>query len=112
MIIFNCNKVGIEWAVKEHSLNKEYILSVIENLRNFTPIDKLDNDQVYEHTIEMIVGIDIVLNSNISICDFSSNVSRFIKLAHNNSKNVYDVTNEENDIDWSKTRCPAFELLF
>jgi len=112
MIIFNCNKAGIEWAFKEHIENKEYISSVIENLRNFTSIDKLNNNQIYEHTTEMLVGIDIVLNSNISICDFSSNVSRFIKLAHNNSNNVYDVINPDKDIDWNKTICPSFELVF
>jgi hypothetical protein len=112
MIIFGCNKAGIEWAFKEHKENKEYISSVIENLRVFTPIDQLKNNEIYEHTIEMIIGIDIVLNSNISICDFSSNVSRFIKLAHNNSNNVYDVINPDKDIDWNKTRCPSFELLF
>ena len=60
----------------------------------------------------MIIGIDIVLNSNISICEYSSNVSRFIKLSHKNSNNVYDVLNQDKDIDWNKTKCPSFELLF
>jgi hypothetical protein len=112
MIIFSCNKSGIEWAINGHEINKNYISGVIDNLRNITPIDKLNNDEIFNHTLEMIIGIDIVLNSNISICEYSSNVSRFIKLAHNNSDNVYDVLNPDKDIDWNKTRCPAFELLF
>ena len=91
-------------------MNKNYISNNINNLRNFTPIDKLNNHEIYEHTIEMIIGIDIVLNSNISICEYSSNVSRFIKLAHKNSNNVYDVLNPDKDIDWNLTRCPSFEL--
>lgn len=112
MIIFNCNKSAIEWAVNSHEINKNYIYDVIDNLQNTIPIDKLNNDEIFNHTLEMIIGIDIVLNSNISICEYSSNVSRFIKLAHNNSDNVYDVLNSDKDIDWNKTRCPSFELLF
>jgi hypothetical protein len=59
----------------------------------------------------MLVGIEIVLKSDIVICEYSSNVSRFIKLANKNSDRVFDVNNPTKDIDWNKTRCPAFELL-
>jgi hypothetical protein len=112
MIIFNCNKSGIEWAAKEHNLNKEYISTVLENLRKITPIDKMNNNEIYEHTLDMLIGIDIVLEANIVICEYSSNVSRFIKLANKNSENVFDVTNPDKDINWNYTTCPAFELLF
>jgi hypothetical protein len=112
MIIFNCNKSGIEWAVKEHNINKEYITTVLENLRKTTPIDQLNNEQIYEHTLDMLIGIDIVLEADIVICDYSSNVSRFIKLANKDSKNVFDVNNPEKDINWSNTLCPSFDLLF
>lgn len=111
MIIFNINKTGIEQAHNIHEVNKPYISTVIDDLRKFLPIDCMTHDEIYEHTIEMIIGIDIVLNSNICICEYSSNVSRFIKLASNNSNNVYDV-NQNKDIDWNKTTCPAYELLF
>ena len=112
MIIFNCNKSGIELAVEEHNINKEYISIVLENLRTTTPIDKLNNEEIYNHVLDMLIGIDIVLESDIVICEYSSNVSRFIKLANKNSKNVFDVNNPENDINWNYKKCPAFELLF
>jgi hypothetical protein len=111
MIIFNCNKDGIEWASK-YEKNKNYIASVMDNLRSATPIDKLNNEEVYQHTLDMLIGIQIVLEANIVICDYSSNVSRFIKIANKNSNNVFHVNNPDKDIDWNKTTCPAFELLF
>ena len=112
MIIFNYNKSGIELAVREHNINKEYISTVLENLRTTTPIENLNNEQIYEHTLDMLIGIDIVLEADIVICEYSSNVSRFIKLANKDSKNVFDVTNPDKDINWNYTKCPAFELLF
>jgi hypothetical protein len=54
----------------------------------------------------MIIGIDICSKSNICICDYQSNVSRFIKLFHNNPNNVYDIINE--DIDYNKIQNPAY----
>jgi hypothetical protein len=112
MIIFNYNKHGIEMALNNHEKNKNYISSVINNLRSTTPIEQLNNTEIYEHTLNMLIGIQIVLESNIVICDYSSNVSRFIKLANKNSNNVFDINNPDKDIDWNKTTCPAFELLF
>ena len=57
MIIFNYNKSGIECAINSHEKNKKYISSVIDNLRSTTPIDKLNNTQIYHHTLEMLIGI-------------------------------------------------------
>jgi hypothetical protein len=111
MIIFNCNKAGIEWAINKHEKNKKYISSNIDNLRSITPIDKLNNEEIYQHTLDMLIGIQIVLEANVVICDYSSNVSRFIKIANKNSSNVFDVNHPDKDIDWNKTKCPAFELL-
>ena len=101
-----------EFLYNRYFKNKKNISSVIDNLRSTTPIDKLNNTEIYHHTLDMLIGIQIVLESNIVICDYSSNVSRFIKLANKNSNNVFDVNNPDKDIDWNRTRCPAFELLF
>jgi hypothetical protein len=96
---------------KKSYTNKEYISTVLENLRNTTPIEQLNNEEIYQHTIDMLIGIDIVLNADFVICDYSSNVSRFIKLANKNSNNVFDINQPDKDIDWNKTNCPAFELI-
>lgn len=87
--------------------NVEYILSNVDNIRHSKPVDKMNAEEIYVHTMDMIIGVDIVLHSNICICEYSSNVARFIKLAHDNSDNVYDILNPELDIDMNRTECPA-----
>ena len=59
----------------------------------------------------MLIGIDIVLNSNIVVTDYSSNVARFIKLKHCNSDKVYDLISKSNKIDYNKIICPSFLFL-
>jgi hypothetical protein len=112
MIIFDFNlQNGIEQAVHTHTINKDYIHSVIDSLRQVKPVNQMSPDEIYQHTIDMIIGVDIVLNSNICICEYSSNVSKFIKLAHNNSNNVYDILHPNEDVDMNRTECPAFGFL-
>jgi len=55
----------------------------------------------------MIIGLDIVFNSNICVTEYQSNVSRFIKLAHKNFDNVYNIMDPNNDIDINKKICLA-----
>jgi hypothetical protein len=109
MIIFDFNlNNGLEKAVFENVENRDYLKDVIGSLRINKPINKMSPDEMFEHTMDMIIGIDIVINSNICICDYSSNVSRFIKLAHKSVDNVIDVLNPDLDIDMNKVQCPAF----
>ena len=87
--------------------NKNYMQSNINNLLNNTPVNMLNKEDLYIHTINMIIGLDIVFNSNICICDYSSNVARFIKLAHNNINNVFNILNPDVDINLNQVFCPA-----
>jgi hypothetical protein len=89
-----------------YSKNKHYILNNQNYLSNFKPVDKMNSDEIYDHTIQMLIGIDIVLNSNICILDFESNVSRFIKIAHTNQNNVFDINNKF--INFSQISFPAY----
>ena len=45
----------------------------------------MNNLEIYEDTMD-IIGIDILIHSNICITDCSSNVESFIKLAYKKSK--------------------------
>ena len=109
MVIFDHNLTnGLEKAIYSNEDNKEYLSTVMEDLRNAKPVNQMDSPEIYQHTMEMIIGIDIVLGSQLCVCDYQSNVSRFIKLAHPTSSSVYDVLNPDLDIDMNQTLCPAF----
>ena len=97
----------VEKASYEIMDNVEYISSNIANILESKPINKMNCEEIYEHTIDLITSVDIVLHSNICVCDYSSNIFRFIKLTHDNSDNVYDVLNPDLDIDMNRTEIPA-----
>ena len=69
--------------------NKEYLEKIKSNLSK--PISEMSPDEKYAHTIELITSVDICITSKYCICDYKSNVSRFIKIAHKNVMNVFDV---------------------
>jgi hypothetical protein len=103
------NKIHKENVNKNNSNNpenKEYISSISHKLQTTKSIEEMNMEEKYEHTLELLIGIDICVHSNICVCDFSSNVSRFIKLAHQNTNNVFDIN--KNIVDFSKKICPAY----
>lgn len=108
-VIFNNHLSSIKNLNIDNQLNYDYLKSNNNNITN-TSVDQMNNLDIYNHTLNMIIGIDIILKSNICIVDYSSNVSRFIKLNHNNPNNVYDVRFYENDIDYEKIICPALSF--
>ncbi len=69
--------------------NQEYLDSIKSKLSK--PLDKMTPDEIYEHTLELITSVDICINSKYCVCDYKSNVARFIKVAHKNVMNVFDV---------------------
>jgi hypothetical protein len=71
--------------------NQDYFKQVKEDLLKITPVDKMIPEEVYQHTMDMIVGIELCIQSNYCILDYQSNVSRFIKLAHPKIDNVISV---------------------
>jgi hypothetical protein len=107
MIIFSQHKNSILNNNFKKKNNIDYLKKNMDSLSPFKPVDKMNSKEIYSHTLEMLIGIDIVLNSNIVVTDYSSNVSRFIKLKHSNSDNVYDVISKSNNIDYNKMICPS-----
>ena len=99
---------GLAVTQKQNNETGNYISTVIDNLKQIKSVNRMTPDEIYEHTLTMIIGVDIAVHSNICVCDYSSNVSKFIKLAHDNNENVYDVLNSDIDIDMDRTECPAY----
>jgi hypothetical protein len=85
--------------------NEDYMKQINENLSK--PISDLNITERYLHTIELLTSIDILLHASTVICDFDSNISRFIKLAHDNIDNVYDVRDRYQNLDLSIKKCPS-----
>jgi hypothetical protein len=94
--------------LKNTTKNSEYLNKIRDDLNKTKSVEKMNSDEKYKHVIDMIVGIDLVCNSNICITDYQSNVSRFIKLYHTNPENVYDIDNTQ--IDYNKKICPAYSF--
>ena len=85
--------------------NEKYIHKIKNELQNTIEVINMNSYQKYQHTIDMLIGLDIVFKSSICILDYQSNVSRFIKLAHHND-NVFDVNNIVMDLN--KKICPTY----
>jgi hypothetical protein len=114
MIIFNYNqeKLSNEKNNNDTNPSRDYIIQSIDTLYKYKPVNTMTNDEIYLHVMDMLIGIDIILESNFVVCDFSSNVSRFIKLAHKNSENVFDILNPDKDIDWDCVICPGYSFYY
>jgi hypothetical protein len=79
--------------------------------RNTKPIANYTNEEVYNHTIEMLVGLEICKHSNYLILDLQSNVSRYLLLTHDNNENVIDLQNTV--LDFNKpVFCPTIGIKY
>lgn len=87
----------------------DYFNQIIGHLASVKPVDEMDPDEIYQHTMDMIVGVDIVLHSHTAILDNQSNVSRFISIIHDHLDRVSDVRCPDVLFDMNRTLCPAFQ---
>lgn len=80
--LFGFTMSGIEFYKNPSDFkeNQPYIDKIRDmNVQNKIIFD-LDKEEMLDHMITFLLGVDIVLQSNICITDYSSNVARFIKL--------------------------------
>lgn len=105
-VVFS-NYKDIDFYVGKDS---EYVKKNKDALLANKSVEEMSPSEVYDHTIIMLAGIDLVCKSNICILDYESNVGRFIKLFHTNPTNVINILDPVNDIDYKKMVCPAFSF--
>ena len=106
MVVYDCLREEIDKNI-DNLVYKDYLAR--EKLRNFKPVEKYDENEILAHTLELLTGIDILCSSKICVLDYQSNVSRFIKLAHNDFDNVIDI-NGDNNIDLDRLIRPTFSF--
>lgn len=110
VVVHNRQKGILNESANNNETNKAYLSTIIDKLNNTKPVEEMNGEEKYRHSMDMIVGIDIVLSSHTCITDYQSNVSRFIKLAHKTPQNVFDIDSSTNELDYNKIICPAFSF--
>ena len=110
MVNFDSCYKDLDWASKEHTYpqNCAYLQKVEKTMRETKSLNRMNDREIYDHQVEMLAGIDILLHSGICVCDYRSNVSRFVKLAHDNSSAVFDVNRPNIEIDYNNCFCPGY----
>ena len=72
--------------------------------------DTMAFKEIYEHTLNMLIGLELVLNSSLVVTDYSSNGSRFIKLKARDPNMVYDIVSRTYKFNFDKNICPSFSF--
>ena len=104
--LFGFTMSGIEFfnTPSNFHVNQPYIDSVRErNVQNKIIFD-LNKEEMREHMTTFLVGLEIILQSNICVTDYSSNVARFAKLWKGDS--VVHVHGEEYNENLKS--CPSY----
>ena len=113
--LFGFTMDGTEFFKRESgfSENKAYIDKVRDINKENKVIFDLNKEEMLEHMLTFLIGLDIVLNSNLCATDYSSNVARFIKLWKGETtftvfkgESVYHSAGQ--DMDMNIVRCPAY----
>ena len=71
----------LEKAVLENEHNKEYLSKIKFDLDKTKPLEAMTYEEIYEHTVNLLVSVDISIHSNYCVLDNQSNVARFISIA-------------------------------
>ena len=99
--VYNC-KIG------GNQSNIQYVEKIADNLHQTKPVNKMNAEEIYRHTVNMLVGVDICLYSKYCILDNQSNVARFISVAHNDHTKLFDIRYPNENIVMGWTMCPAY----
>jgi len=104
--LFGFTMSGIEFHnnPSDFNENQPYINKIHDmNVQNKIIFD-LDKEEMLDHMVTFLVGLDIVLQSNICVTDWSSNVARFIKLWKGDTV----INSIGKPLDLNMMRCPSY----
>jgi hypothetical protein len=92
--------------------NQEYIRENLESLQKCKPLEMQPPEYIYEHTLDMLIGIDMIFQGRFCVTDYQSNITRFVKLGHPDIDSVYDIIRRSNIINLYNTICPGWNCSF
>ena len=95
------------WRFMDENMPSAFQVKML-GTKKFKPINDMNPDERFNHTLELLTSVDICIHSRITVCDFDSNVSRFIKLAHDDFNSVYDINGIEGQINLDSIICLGF----
>lgn len=92
--------------IKNGKENEQYLEKIKNNLSK--NIIDMNIDERRAHTLELLTSVDICCNAKICICDYDSNVSRFIKISH--WDHVFDVSGKDSKLSRELIKCPGWNI--
>lgn len=100
----------------KYDTSHKYISANLNNYATAKSVFEYSPAEIYEHTLDMICGVDFVLNSRTCVLDMQSNVSRFIRLFRDDDRVIDVVRLEQDAADFNGERdyyihdaiCPAY----
>jgi hypothetical protein len=96
---------------KGSELSKENDIYIKNQDVNTKPIIQYNNEEIFDHTVEMLIGLEICKHSRFLALDMQSNVSRYLLLTHDKIENVLDMQNTS--IDFNKPiLCPSIGIKY
>ena len=88
-------------------LNNEYLKN-INTKRRAKSVNKYNASEMKEHVEEMLIGLQICLNSRYLVTDYQSNVTRYLVVNHPNYININDI-----NLDFNiPMRCPIYGFIY
>ena len=97
--------------LKENLIQKpeSYLQNVKTNIS--TSIADMTPDGKMAHTLELMASVDICCGAQYVVCDYRSNVARFIKCAHKiDVFRVFDVNDTDKIFSLENKSCPCFNF--
>jgi hypothetical protein len=98
----------LEEALEKNKNNKNYLSEIYDDIKRSKPVERMNPEEIYEHTMNLIISVDISMHSKYCILDNQSNVARFISIVHDNNRNLFDVRYPQENINMDWTMCPAY----
>jgi hypothetical protein len=86
-----------------------YLQNVKEKLSK--SVAEMTAEEKMAHTLELMASVEICCNAQYVVCDYRSNVARFIKCAHKiDVFRVFDVNDSDKIFSLENKSCPCFSF--